>query len=263
MFTNTVLTCICYLVPWFLTDYWKWALKQVFFSFWSFCCIITPIYGITVLWKIKKIRKNRNKLRTIYPENHESFKNSKPTIQFYWVLLKKSLAGAVISQKIVISIRTGFLKGNNPNSLSEFGGSVILTLRKRGVLQSMDWVKRKETSGKKEPSKQLFNRRTIYISDVYLKSFLWASYTIRVDHQTLLSDISTGKYTINIKDAENIPVKRIDDKRQIASTFAVSTVGDFLPMQLISTGNTKRCLPNFDFPHDFNVSFTKNHWSNI
>ena len=43
----------------------------------------------------------------------------------------------------------------------------------------------------------------------------------------------------------------------------LSTVGDFLPMQLISTGNTKRCLPNFDFPHDFNVSFTKNHWSNI
>ena len=77
-----------------------------------------------------------------------------------------------MSQKIVISIRTGFLKGNNPNSLSEFGGNVILTLRKRGVLQSMDWVKRKETSGKKEPSKQLLNRRTIYISDVYLKSFL-------------------------------------------------------------------------------------------
>ena len=30
-----------------------------------------------------------NKLRTIYPKNHENFKNSKPRVQFYWFLQKE------------------------------------------------------------------------------------------------------------------------------------------------------------------------------
>ena len=30
----------------------------------------------------KKSGKNKNKLRTIYPKNHENFKNSKPRVQF-------------------------------------------------------------------------------------------------------------------------------------------------------------------------------------
>ena len=37
----------------------------------------------------KKLKngENKNKLRTLYPKNHENFKNSKPrvpTVQFYW-----------------------------------------------------------------------------------------------------------------------------------------------------------------------------------
>ena len=34
----------------------------------------------------KKSGENKNKLRTIYPKNHENFKNSKPRVQFYWFL---------------------------------------------------------------------------------------------------------------------------------------------------------------------------------
>ena len=37
----------------------------------------------------KKSGENKNKLRKIYPNNHENFKNSKPRVQFYWFLLKK------------------------------------------------------------------------------------------------------------------------------------------------------------------------------
>ena len=33
--------------------------------------------------------KNKNKLRAIYPKNHENIKNSKPRIQFYWFLQKR------------------------------------------------------------------------------------------------------------------------------------------------------------------------------
>ena len=33
--------------------------------------------------------KKNNKLRTIYPKNHENFKNGKPRVHFYWFLYKK------------------------------------------------------------------------------------------------------------------------------------------------------------------------------
>ena len=33
-------------------------------------------------------------------------------------------------------------------------------------------------------------------------------------------------------------------------------------MQLIYPGKTKRCLPNFQFPRTFQVTYTENHWSN-
>ena len=44
-----------------------------------------------IMENFKKLGKNKNKLRAIYPKNHENFKNSKPRVQFYWFLYKKRL----------------------------------------------------------------------------------------------------------------------------------------------------------------------------
>ena len=38
--------------------------------------------------------------------------------------------------------------------------------------------------------------------------------------------------------------------------------GTFLPIQIIYEGETRRCLTKFDFPADFIVTFSDNHWSN-
>ena len=59
MFTPTVLRCIYYFISvnfdWL---YWKWALKQVFFSFWF---SVVSLLRFLVLWKIKKKSgKNKN-----------------------------------------------------------------------------------------------------------------------------------------------------------------------------------------------------------
>lgn len=43
------------------------------------------------------------------------------------VIIGVSLSGAAISRKMVISIGNGFLKSNEPNILSEFGGDITLT----------------------------------------------------------------------------------------------------------------------------------------
>ena len=69
--------------------------------------------------------------------------------------------------------------------------------------------------------------------------------------QTLLSYVSSGKYTFNPKGAKTVPIKGIDDKRQITATFTVNMTGKFLPIQLNYEGKTLRCFPRFDFLADF------------
>ena len=176
------------------------------------------------------------------------------------------LSGAVISRRMVISIGNGVLEANDPNTLSEFGSTVTLTEDwARGTLRSVDGVKRKTTTGKVEPSTQFLAEEkftfqkaiSTYVYDHDIPTDL----IINLD-QTPLSYVSPGKYTFNMKGAKHVPIKGVDDKRQITATFAVSASGNFLLMQLIYALETKRCLPKFTFPRSFHVTYTKSHWSN-
>ena len=74
--------------------------------------------------------------------------------------------------------------------------------------------------------------------------------------------VSPGKYTFNPKGEKTVPIKDIDDKRQITATFTFSMTAKLLPIQLIYEEKTPRCLPRFDFQADFNVTLSDNHWSN-
>ena len=77
-----------------------------------------------------------------------------------------------------------------------------------------------------------------------------------------MSYVSPRKYAFNAKGAKTVPIKGIDDKRQITATFRVSMTGKFLSIQLIYEEKTPRCLTRFDFPADFNVNFSDDHWPN-
>ena len=129
----------------------------------------------------------------------------------------------------------------------------------------MEWVKRKGTTGKVEPSEKfLFEEKFTYqreISKVVLEHDIPLDLVLNLD-QTPLSYVSPGKYTFCLKGSRTVPIKGVDDKRQITATFTVSATGAFLPIQLIYQGKTKRCLPKFEFPKEFDVTYTKNHWSN-
>ena len=60
-------------------------------------------------------------------------------------------------KEVIVGVRLSgaVLKANDPNTFSEFGGTITLTEDwARGILRSMDWVKRKATTGKVEPSTQ-------------------------------------------------------------------------------------------------------------
>ena len=76
------------------------------------------------------------------------------------------------------------------------------------------------------------------------------------------SYVSPGKYTFHQKGSPNVPIKGLDDKRQITGTFAVSLTGHLLPIQVIYQGKTHRSLTKHKFPKGFHVTFTPNHWSN-
>ena len=175
-------------------------------------------------------------------------------------------AGGVINRKQIVNIAKGVVRANLPDILTEFSGTVELTNRwARGILSDLNWSKRKGTTGKTEPSLQFlaeekftFQREiSTAISSHDIPNFL----ILNID-QTPLSYVSPGQYTFSFKESNNVSIKGVDDKRQITATFAVSSTGKFLPIQLIYTGKTPRSLTKHEFPASFSVRFTKNHWSN-
>ena len=126
-----------------------------------------------------------------------------------------------------------------------------------------------QTQGNNRESRtvtSISSRREIHISEINIcRSFRTRHPIItccKFRSNAVKLRFSGGKYTFNFKGAKNVPIRGVDDKRQITGTFAVTLTGKFLPIQLIYTGKTKRSLPKFKFPSSFSVTCTENHWSN-
>lgn len=55
----------------------------------------------------------------------------------------------------------------------------------------------------------------------------------------------------------------LEDKRQITALLSCAMSGDLLPPQLLYQGKTTQCTPTtVQFPNDWDVHFSENHWSN-
>ena len=74
--------------------------------------------------------------------------------------------------------------------------------------------------------------------------------------------IPVGSWIMEKEGQKRVQITGIDDKRQITAVFAATKTGSFLPIQVIYKGKTKKCLPSVDFPEDWLISFTDNHWTN-
>ena len=74
--------------------------------------------------------------------------------------------------------------------------------------------------------------------------------------QTGINYVPVSSWTMGVE------IAGIDNKRQITAVFGGTMTGDFLPPQLIYQGNTSKCLPSVDFPSDWHITFTENHWLN-
>jgi hypothetical protein len=84
---------------------------------------------------------------------------------------------------------------------------------------------------------------------------------INWDH-TGIHYVPVSNWTMAGEGLKRIEVAGLGDKRQLTAVFAASLSGDFLPLQVIYSGKTPRCLPSTKFPDDWNIAFTENHWAN-
>ena len=72
--------------------------------------------------------------------------------------------------------------------------------------------------------------------------------------------MTTGNYIYVKQGSSNDPER---ERKKITRTFTITVSGSFLPMQTIYKGMTNRYLTKgVDFPADFDVTCTANHWSN-
>ena len=92
----------------------------------------------------------------------------------------------------------------------------------------MDWVKKTETSGKLDPSKNFCNRENSLISVKLVVLDHDISLDLILDlNQLPLLYVSPGKYMFCFKGSPTIPIKGVNEKHQITATFTVSATGVF------------------------------------
>ena len=113
-----------------------------------------------------------------------------------------------------------------PEQMAKNGGSILLSTKwARNVLKSLDWVKRRGTTAKREMNPAL-----------YELTFSWK----RKIAQTVLDH--------NVK---SLPL-----------FVCISISGEFLPIHLIYGGVSDRCHLKVKFPDSFHGTYSINHWSN-
>jgi len=80
--------------------------------------------------------------------------------------------------------------------------------------------------------------------------------------QTAILLVPSAQWTMDKKGRKRVPIAGHNDKRQVTAVMCGSLTGEVLPIQMIYEGKTKRCHPTFDFPRDWLISHSPNHWSN-
>ena len=80
--------------------------------------------------------------------------------------------------------------------------------------------------------------------------------------QTAIKYVPVSEWTMTEYKSKRVEMSGVDDKRQITATFAASLSGSFLPIQLVYEGKTPKCHPSIDFPKDWHITHSSNHWCN-
>ena len=88
-----------------------------------------------------------------------------------------------------------------------------------------------------------------------------ASLVLNLD-QTSSKCVPSCNKTLAKRGSKAVSIAGSTDKRMITATFVITLSGDFLPIQLIYGGKTKKSIPAFKFPDEFHVTANPKHYSN-
>ena len=173
--------------------------------------------------------------------------------------------GAVVNTAIVMGCAEGVVMHHDSNLLDINGGHITITKDwAKSLLSRMGYVKRRVSTSAKVLPEDFNERREQFLYDAkVLVNYeeIPDSLVINWDH-TGIKYIPVSSWTMEREGTKRVEILGIDDKRQITAVFAATKAGNFLPIQVIYKGKTKRSLPNVKFPSDWLASYTKNHWAN-
>ena len=160
----------------------------------------------------------------------------------------------------------GVLASRCPEKMSRNGGKIDLTVKwARGILKSMNWVKRKGTTAKQTINPALYDGIAFTwkkkIAEKVFEHKIHDDLILNFD-QTALGLTCPAKTTFTEKNAETVPIADLDNTRQITGSFVVNLSCEFLPIQLIYAGKTHLCHPKVEFPKGFDITHSPNHWAN-
>ena len=74
--------------------------------------------------------------------------------------------------------------------------------------------------------------------------------------------VPVSSWTMEKEGSKRVEITALDDKHQITLVLGVTTHSSYLLPQLIYAGKTSKCLPKVNFPSDWHVTCTQNHWVN-
>ncbi len=184
-------------------------------------------------------------------------------VQNYIIKLREK--GAPITSAVVVASAKGLPTCMDRTRLHEFGGpATISPAWAQSILRRMQFTKRKGTSKVKDTVANFLEIKGNFLQeiiDVVEMEEIPAELILNWD-QTGLNLIPSATWTMEKRGTKRVAIKGMNDKRQITAVFCVNLNGEFLPIQLVYGGKTNRCHPPYPFPTDWQITHSKNHWSN-
>ena len=134
----------------------------------------------------------------------------------------------------------------------------------KSLLSRMGFVKRKGSTSAKLPVSEFEKRKEQYLLDIRTKVIMNdipPCLVINWD-QTAIHLVPVSGWTMNRQEKKSISIAGFDDKREITVVLAVMIPGEYLPPQILYQSKTERFHPAIEFPPEWDMWHTENHWSN-
>ena len=175
-------------------------------------------------------------------------------------------AGAPVNTAIVIATGKGIVMDKTSDT-SNASPDIDVYLTKdwaKYLMKRMGMVKRRASTKAKTTVINFNELKETFLQDIkhsMLMDEIPPELVINFD-QTGVYYVPVSSWSMEVEGAKRVEVVGKDDKRQITAIFGISMSGDFLPIQLVYQGKTAKCLPSFNFPPSWDITFSENHWSN-